>query len=66
MSSVYLRIGDAIKVVAGGDVGVQWGRILIPAGMLEGLVGSRGTVHFAVDCGSATIPIPLIYLPPVF
>lgn len=58
MFSMHLRIGDAIEVVAGGGVGVQSGRILVPAGMLQGVVGSRGTVHFAFDCSSATIPSP--------
>lgn len=63
---MHLRIGIAIKVIAGGGVGVQWGRILVPAGMLQSVVGSRGTVHFAFDCNSATISSPPVLLSAVF
>lgn len=44
-----LGVGDAVEIVACGDVGVQRGRVLVPIGMLEGLVGSRGAIHRALS-----------------
>lgn len=40
-----LRVGDAVEVVPCGNVGVQRRRVLVPVGMFEGLVGSRGAIH---------------------
>lgn len=40
-----LRVGDAVEVVPCGNIGVQRRRVLVPVGMFEGLVGSRGAIH---------------------
>lgn len=45
MFPMDLRVGDAVEVVPCGNVGVQRRRVLVPVGMFEGLVGSRGAIH---------------------
>ena len=38
-------IGDTVEILTGGEVGGENRGVLVPIGMLQGIVGARGAIH---------------------
>lgn len=48
-------VGESIEVIARGDVGAEGRRVLVPLGVLEGIVIPRGAVHRGVIRGCSDL-----------
>lgn len=43
--AMFARVGEAVEVLAGGEIRGKKGRVLVPGGMLEVIFGSGRAVH---------------------
>ena len=45
-------VGDTVEVLTGGQIRSENRGVLVPIGVLQGVVGARGAVHFALSSSS--------------